>query len=199
MESMRILLDEHQSLAAILHAVRLMIREIEAGKQAPDFELLHSMVRYLDIYAEQRHHPKEDRYIFRPLLERTQEGAEALRQLGRDHRDSTARIDVLAEALHAYAHNPAGGLPAFAQAFDDYATFYRDHMLPEENEILPLVRRHFTDEDWANANAGFRAERDTPNKAGTGTEHQDFLRWFSDLVDAAPAPLGFGSRKPQEG
>ena len=67
MEAMRIIMDEHQSLAAIIHAIRLMIHEIGAGKLQPDFKLFAAMVRYLDAYPEKRHHPKEDAFLFAPL------------------------------------------------------------------------------------------------------------------------------------
>ena len=71
MQAMRILLDEHQSLAAIIHAIRHMIREIGSGKLKPDFKLLHAMVHYLDAYPEKKHHPKEDVFLFAPLRART--------------------------------------------------------------------------------------------------------------------------------
>ncbi|MBS0542603.1 MAG: hemerythrin domain-containing protein, partial [Proteobacteria bacterium] len=51
---------------------------------------------------------------------------------------------------------------------------------------------HFTDEDWARADAGFLADdplRGTRAKAG----EEDFTRIFSKLVEAAPAPIGLGA------
>jgi hemerythrin-like domain-containing protein len=60
MEALRIMIDEHQSLAAILHAIRLMLRDIGSGTLQPDMGLLRAMVHYLDAYPEKRHHPKED-------------------------------------------------------------------------------------------------------------------------------------------
>ena len=67
MDAMRILMDEHQSLAAIIHAIRHMIGEIEAGRLQPDHKLLEAMVHYLEAYPEKRHHPKEDAFLFGPL------------------------------------------------------------------------------------------------------------------------------------
>jgi len=74
MEALHIIGEEHQSLAAILHAVRFMLKEVAAGKLAPDLPLFQAMVHYLDAYAEKRHHPKED-LLFRRLPQRTTEGA----------------------------------------------------------------------------------------------------------------------------
>ena len=39
MEALHIIGEEHQSLAAILHAVRYMLKEVTAGRLAPDLKL----------------------------------------------------------------------------------------------------------------------------------------------------------------
>ena len=112
MEAMRILMDEHQSLAAIIHAIRHMIKEIGAGRLQPDFKLLAAMVHYLDAYPEKRHHPKEDAYLFAPLRARTHEADAALDKLEAEHADAEARIAVLEAAVKAYAQDPAGAFEA---------------------------------------------------------------------------------------
>ncbi|MER2553515.1 MAG: hypothetical protein ABTQ28_09610 [Thauera sp.] len=77
MDAMRILMDEHQSLAAIIHAIRHMIGEIDAGRLRPDQKLLEAMVHYLDAYPEKRHHPKEDAFLFGPRRPRRSGSARA--------------------------------------------------------------------------------------------------------------------------
>ncbi|NLF54133.1 MAG: hemerythrin domain-containing protein [Thauera phenolivorans] len=193
MEAMRTLLDEHQSLAAIIHAIRHMIGEIRAGRLTPDFKLFEAMVHYLDAYPEKRHHPKEDRYLFEPLKARTSEGAEVLARLEREHAEADARIKTLEQALDRYVGGAPDGFETFAQAFDAYAEFYRNHMLTEEREVLPLLIAHFTEEDWARADAGIRAEMDPMGGTRPGGKEEDFARIFSKLVAAAPPPIGFGS------
>jgi hemerythrin-like domain-containing protein len=190
MEAMRIIMDEHQALGAVLHAVRHLIGEIGAGRLKPDFALLRAMVHYLEAYPEKRHHPKEDQYLFAPLKRRTAEGAAALARLEREHAESETRIEALETALAAYTHAPASGLEGFAGAFEAYAAFYREHMLLEEREVLPLVVQHFTDADWAAAAAGFAANADP--LAGSREGEEDFARLFSKLAAAAPPPIGFG-------
>ena len=160
MEALRILLDEHQSLAAILHAIRLMLRDIGAGTLQPDKALLRAMVQYLDAYPEKRHHPKEDAFIFAPLRRRTGEGAAALDRLEDEHAHGNARIKALEDAVQRYIDGAPEGFAGFVAAFEAFADFYRDHMLREEREILPLVHKHFTAEDWAVANAGFAGSVD---------------------------------------
>ena len=194
MDAMRILMDEHQSLAAIIHAIRHMISEIGAGRLQPDHKLLEAMVHYLDAYPEKRHHPKEDEFLFGPLRARTHDADAALDKLEAEHADAEARIAVLEAAVKAYAQDPAGAFEAFNIAFNAYAEFYRTHMMTEEREVLPLIRKHFTAEDWDRANAGFIADDPLSGTRATAKAgEEDFAQIFSRLVAAAPAPIGFGA------
>ena len=189
MESLQIIGDEHQSLAAILHAIRFMLKEVAAGRLAADRPLFQAMVHYLDAYAEQRHHPKED-VLFRHLARCTQEGSEALAALAVQHAAAPARITALQQALADYLADESR-FGRFAEAFEAYADFYREHMVLEEEVVLPLARRTLREADWQQVDEAFRAEmaRTVPAKGG-----EDFRALFSRLVDCAPAPLGFGPR-----
>ena len=193
MDAMRILMDEHQSLAAIIHAIRHMIGEIGAGRLQPDHKLLEAMVHYLDAYPEKRHHPKEDEFLFGPLRARTHDADAVLDKLDAEHADAEARIAVLEAAVKAYAQDPKG-FEAFKTAFNAYAEFYRTHMMTEEREVLPLIRKHFTAEDWEKANAGFIADDPLGGTRATARAgEEDFAQIFSKLVAAAPAPIGLGA------
>lgn len=193
MRALQVLADEHQSLAAILHAVRFMLKEIGTGRLKPDIKLLRGMVDYLEAYPEQQHHPKEDRLLFGRLAARTDEGRELLDKLFRQHAGTAERIALLEKALDAFAQNPAD-VAGLSAAFDTYAEFYRNHMILEEREILPLLRKHFTADDWAEIDAELAA---TGNTMG-GAPGEDFAAIFSKLVASAPPPIGFGAG-PYEG
>lgn len=192
MEALHIIEDEHQSLAAILHAIRYMLKEIGAGKLQPDFRLLRAMVHYLDAYPEKKHHPKEDQYLFARLKERTSEGAEAIARLEQEHAVGEERIKALEVAVHRYAAGERDGFDGFQRAFENFADFYRQHMLLEEREILPLARKYFTEDDWAYVAAGFRENADPLSGTREGGGEEDFQRIFSKLVAAAPEPIGLG-------
>ena len=193
MEALRIMIDEHQSLAAILHAIRLMLRDIGSGTLQPDMGLLRAMVHYLDAYPEKRHHPKEDQFIFALLKQRTAEGAEAIARLEEEHARGNDRIKALDAAVQRYADGAPGAFEDFVAAFEAFAAFYREHMMREEREILPLVHKYFTAEDWAIANAGFAGTADPISGTRPPDGPEDFTRIFSRLVAAAPEPIGLGA------
>jgi len=195
MEALRIIEDEHQSLAAILHAVRYMLKEIGAGRLEPDFKLLRAMVHYLDAYPEKRHHPKEDQYLFARLKAITDEGSVAIARLEHEHAAGDARIKALETAMHRYASGERDGYDGFVAAFEAFAEFYRTHMMLEEREVFPLCRKYFTEDDWAMVAAGFRENNDP---MGGTREDEDFTKIFSKLVMAAPPPIGLGGGPYQD-
>lgn len=188
MEALHIIGEEHQSLAAILHAIRFMLKEVGAGRLQPDLKLFQAMVHYLDAYAEKRHHPKED-LLFKYLERRTGDGAAALASLAVQHAAAPLRIAALQQALETYLADSAR-FSDFAAAFEAYAEFYRGHMLLEEETVLPLIRQHLTAEDWTAVDAEFVAEMAA--NSGKDGKTEDFAGLFSRLVEAAPAPIGFG-------
>ncbi len=189
-EAWQYLEDEHQSLAAIVHAVHFLLDEIAAGRIEPDFRLLRAMVYYLTEYPERRHHPNEDHYLFARLKERTHEADAIIARLEREHAAAEQRIAELESALHAFASREPGGFERFRSTFERYAQFYRQHMLTEEREILPLAQRHLREEDWAWIAEGWRRSGLDPMR-GT-TERDDWMRIFERLVRHAPPPLGLG-------
>ena len=190
MEALRIISDEHQSLAGILHAVRFMLKEVSAGRLEPDLKLFKAMVHYLEAYAELRHHPKED-VMFKFLEQRTAQGKEVLEKLAVQHREAPQRIAALEQALEAFAADPSA-ISGFSQAFERYADFYRNHILMEEETAFPLLRQHLSEADWANVDREFLEEMQA--NSGKDGKHEDFSALFSKLVECAPAPLGFGPR-----
>jgi hemerythrin-like domain-containing protein len=63
-QAIDILYSERRSLAAVLHGMLYLVREIRLRGTAPRFDVLRAMVRYIDAFPERFHHPKEDAYLF---------------------------------------------------------------------------------------------------------------------------------------
>ena len=82
MRAIQIIEDEHRSLAAVLHGLLYLVREIRLRNAKPDFELLGAMLHYIDAFPERFHHPKEDAYLFRHLRERDPGSGRAARPSG---------------------------------------------------------------------------------------------------------------------
>ena len=83
MEAIRIIVNEHRALAAVLHGMLYLVHEIRDHDDKPDFNLFGAMIYYIDSFPERFHHPKEDQYLYRFLRMRHPEAAPLLDAKGR--------------------------------------------------------------------------------------------------------------------
>jgi hemerythrin-like domain-containing protein len=187
--ALRIIHDEHAALAAMLRSIPLLLSQHRRNGTLPDFGTLRAMLFYMDEFPEQRHHRKESELLFPKLRARTAEAAEVLDRLDQDHGRGERAIRDLEHALLGFEMMGESRREAFEQAVDQYVDFYFQHMSLEEKQVLPLAEKLLTEQDWAELDAAFAANRDPL----TGHEPEDDYRaLFSRIVNALPAPLGLG-------
>ncbi len=185
--------DEHRSLAAVVHGLKFVVREIREKKIQPDFKLLWAMLYYVDAFPERLHHPKEDAYLFDKLRIRSPEAEPILRELEQQHRDGAAYVREMERTLgHFEAGNPEG-FDSFAGAVESFAETIWNHMNTEERVILPMARDRLTDEDWVEIGRAFGENGDP--RFGLNPDHE-FRDLFSRIVNLAPSPIGLGPVEP---
>lgn len=181
--------DEHRSLAAVVHGLRYLIREMRERQAVPDFRLLWAMIFYLEEFPEKLHHPKENAYLFARLRERTHEADEVIANLEQQHFDGAGHIRGLELALgHFEAGSPAG-LEKFSAAVETFADEIVRHMAVEESTLIPLAKKYLTTEDWVEIGAAFSENGDPRFDADIDHECRDL---FTRIVNLAPAPIGVG-------
>jgi branched-chain amino acid transport system ATP-binding protein len=204
-----LILDEHRSLAAVLHGLQHVARDIIKRGTRPDFRLLEAMLAYIEGFPEVCHHPKEDAHLFRLLRLRAPEVATTLDDLEAQHREGQGRLAHLRQALAEYrscAEAPAqpdtlarqdwGGIrcltsaAAFLDQVETYATFHWKHMRIEEDVVLRLAEKAFDAADWSELDTAFSSNRDPLH--GVGANGEDFRALFTRIVNLAPAPIGLG-------
>ena len=155
-----ILKSEHRSIAAVLQALKDLARRAQDDKVRPHFQALRSMVRYMDEYPEQLHHPKEDEHLFARLLLRAAPAAPLIHELHAEHEQGARLIRELERALLFFEEDWPGGRREFQQAVDAYAEFQWKHMRKEEEQLMPLAERHLNAEDWNAIEQAFAANAD---------------------------------------
>lgn len=181
--------DEHRSLAAVVHGLKFVVREIREGKVHPDFRLLWAMLYYIDAFPEKLHHPKEDSYLFAKLRRRTNEGDQILAELEKQHREGAAYVREMELTLGHFEAGKPGGFESFAGAVETFAETIWNHMNIEERTVIPLAKRVLTDEDWVEIGEAFGANGDP--RFGLNPDHE-FRDLFSRIVNLAPSPIGLG-------
>ncbi len=182
--------DEHQTLAAMLRSLSLLLAQARREGRPPKFDVLRAMLFYVDEFPERLHHPKESELLFPRLRERCPQLAPALDRLDLDHEHGEKAIRALEHALLAYEVMGEPRRADLEQAVERYTRSYLEHMALEEQEILPAARQHFTAEDWAVVDAAFAANVDPLCGHPTPPDYQPL---FHKILNEAPAPIGLGS------
>jgi len=189
-KAIRILRDEHRSMAAVLHGLRHLARAARDARVRPRFEVFRAMIRYIDEFPERLHHPKEDAFLFARLAARAPERLPLIDALRAEHVESAQRVRDLERALDEYERSwPHWGGP-FLAAVEDYAEFHRCHMHREELELLPVAERALSDEDWRAIEEAFAGNEDPI----ADLREQDLAQLYTRIVSIAPAPIGLGAR-----
>jgi len=189
MKSLSIMRDEHQAMAAMLHALLMLVRGIREHRMRPNFELLGAMVYYVDTFPERLHHPKEDQWLFRLLALRHPPARALLNQLQAEHRQGSTMVRQLEQTLLRYRVGGDTEYPAFAAAVDAFVEFERSHMRREEHEVFPLAQSYLLPQDWVEIDSAFATNADPLIGA---TSPNQFNELFTRIVNLAPAPIGVG-------
>ena len=188
--SLKIIRDEHSSLAAMLQSTRMLVERGPQDDARGFFDVLRAMLFYIDEFPERLHHPKETELLFPHVLKAAPETATAIARLDHDHEYTEKAVRDLQHLLIAWELMGESRRAAFTKAFTRYVDLYLSHMHLEEQEILPAAIEHLSAEDWKALDAAFEANRDP--LTGHYPPEKDYERLFSRIVMAAPAPIGLG-------
>ena len=188
--SLRTIREEHASLAAVLHSLRLMLDQGPGDAPAAFFDVMRAMLFYIDEFPERQHHPKESDLLFPRVVKAAPHTMATIDQLERDHLRGEPRVRELMHMLVAWELLGDGRRAAFVDEVTRYVDFYLEHMRLEETVILPEAERHLTETDWHALNAAFATNQDPLN--GRIPRDPQFDRLFTHIVMKAPAPVGLG-------
>ena len=187
-DAISILKSEHRSISAVLHGLKELARMAQDATVRPRFQVLRSMLRYIDEYPERLHHPKEDEYLFARVAARAPQARKLIDELKKEHEQGAGLIRELERALLFFEEGwPAGGRE-FQQAVDAFADFHWQHMRKEELELLPIAERVLSAADWRAIERAFATNLDPIAEL----QERDYERLFSRIANLAPAPVGLG-------
>jgi hemerythrin-like domain-containing protein len=137
----RVLMDElrqdHRNMAIVLNLLDDIVTEMEAGGD-PDFELFDEIMRYMTVYPDAVHHPKED-VMYEKLRSKRPDLAEDLEHVPDDHRDIAGLGGVLRSEVEAIV---AGAAVRRSKMIEDTAAYVRrlrEHMQWEEEDLFSRI------------------------------------------------------------
>ena len=188
--SLRIIREEHAALAAMLRSMVMMIERGPGDAPEQYFDVVKSMLFYIDEFPERLHHPKESQLLFPRVAKLVPDVQFELERLEFDHANSEKAVRELQHMLLAWEMLGESRRADFEAATKRYLSAYMEHMQLEETAILPAARRVLKDADWQELDAAFSQNCDPL----TGKYPRDPLydKLFSRIVMRAPAPIGLG-------
>src|SRR3954469_5970559 len=133
--------DEHRAISAVLHGLRYLSNQIVESPVQPNFAVFRAMIRYIDEFPERLHHPKEEKFLFAPLVARDAGASRLVAELHDEHLAGARLIRELEDSLDYLEKNSPAGAATFRSAIDAYADFHWSHMRKEEDQLLPLAQR----------------------------------------------------------
>ena len=101
-KALTIIRDEHRRMAAVLHGMDYLVREIRGRGKTIDPRVFHAMLYYLDAFSERVHHPREDRYLFSALRRCSPDAGQLVAELEKEHELGAVRLRRLAQSLNRY-------------------------------------------------------------------------------------------------
>ncbi len=150
---------EHRVLGHVVEVLQHSLQDIAAEHSEADFNLLASIIYYIDDFPERLHHPKEDAYIFKALRGQNAEANAVLDELQAEHGLSAKMMRDMHAALVHYLAGAYGGLQSFMTCADAYAAMLREHMRKEE-DLLAHAGALLTESRWGEIRAAFAANED---------------------------------------
>jgi hemerythrin-like domain-containing protein len=189
--AIRLIKDEHRSMAAVLRAAEYVVGKAVSTGNPPDFKLLRAMLYYLREFPERRHHPNEDRVLFARIKATTHEADAAIAELEDEHQRGDRMLQSLTIALDNWEAGAADGR-LFAEMLAGYASFYWAHMEKEETRVLPVAEDVLSNQDWREIHAVFESHEDPMFGEDIA---DDFGNLFTRIIRLVPPPLGTAEPK----
>ncbi|MDN3682730.1 hemerythrin domain-containing protein [Vibrio tapetis subsp. quintayensis] len=167
-------------LLAILNKKLVALR----NEQSVNYSLLKEVVDYLSNHSEKVHHPKED--ILYLYYQAHYKDIGTIKNLEQEHKDLSGLTDDFLNTIDMILQDAVVPLDMFADRLEEFITRQKQHLEIEEKEILPLIDKHFTHEDWKAVELQWQAEDDDPVFGETIAERYKQLAErvkASDLVE----------------
>ena len=188
--TLRVIREEHASLAAVLQSLRLLQERGPGDDPAAFFDVMRAMLFYIDEFPERQHHPKETQLLFPRVAERSPEAATAIARLDREHAGGEAAVRELQHLLLGWELMGDARREAFALALERYIRYYLEHMRLEETVVLPAAQDALQPGDWTAIDAAF-ASNTNPLAPGKPRDAA-YDRLFTRIVLRAPSLIRLG-------
>ena len=137
--------EDHRNMSAMLDLLSKQICHIRDGER-PDYELIHDIMRYMTVYSDAVHHPKED-LLYTMMKGEQPELAQELGRVEPEHREIAGRGEILRADIEAVASGAAVTRERLVEDTEDYVRTLRKHMAWEEEDLFRRAKELIESEE----------------------------------------------------
>jgi hemerythrin-like domain-containing protein len=126
---------DHGNMMVMLDLLAHELDHIRDGER-PDYEMLHDIMRYMTVYSDAVHHPKED-LVYLSLKLQNPKLSDRLQRVEEEHREIAELGETLRNDIEAIASGAAVTRDRIIADTTDYVRRLREHIEWEEEDLFP--------------------------------------------------------------
>jgi hemerythrin-like domain-containing protein len=156
--AIEILRQEHRNIEKLLSVLERELGVFARGER-PDYEVVHAVIAYFQVYPDAYHHPLED-MVFDRLKMRDPAAAASIGDLAADHRRGAERLRRVAQAVESVVADRELLRQTVNDIIRDFIEQERRHMAMEERHFFPAAVKALQPQDWAEIASSSTDQRD---------------------------------------
>ena len=129
--------EDHRNMILVLNILDDLVEQMDAGKD-PDFELFDEIMRYMTVYPDAVHHPKED-IVYEQLRAKRPDLTERLDHVPDDHSDIAHLSSLLRDEVEAINAGAAVRREKMIEDTAAYVSRLRIHIQWEEEDLFMRI------------------------------------------------------------
>ena len=149
---------EHRNIEKLLLVLERELSVFARGER-PDYEVIHAVIAYFQVYPDVYHHPLED-MIFEKLKVRDSAAAANIGDLAADHRRGAERLRRVAQAVESVVADRELLRQTVNDIIRDFIEHERRHIAMEERDFFPAAVKALQPQDWAEIASRLTDQRD---------------------------------------
>lgn len=184
---LRALGDEHKYQARLLKLLEKQVGLLNR-RQAPDYEAMYGVMRYMTQYPDRFHHPKED-LLFEKIVQRDPSAKARVDELLEAHKDIIAKGARLLKAIERCRQKPdEADTHSLRKTAHAYIGALRRHMDIEYLHMFPRAEKVLRAQDWIEVDRRMKPILDPVFGGEVAAEFKSLHD--AESTKAEPAPPG---------
>lgn len=138
---------EHRHIKTVIQSLQDAMTALD-NRQRLNVEKLRNVVEFLCIYADQRHHQREEVLFFPVLIKRgVPPNGCPIGGLNHDHEKGRALVSALDERITFYEQQRPGSDLVLRQTLQEISKLYQHHLWMEDTMVFPMAEKLVSDDD----------------------------------------------------